>query len=192
MSTTQPIRNLEDLEALKNYFLVQKPNLRNYALICIGVNTARRISDILSLKWGDVYQVESGTFRTHLVITEKKTQKTTMIALNQGAIDGLSAYLQSLPPVEHDQYIFIGRDKEKPISRVQAYRIIKDACHALNLPENISCHSLRKTFGYQAWISGTHPTLLVTIYNHSSFDVTKRYLGIEQDDKDKVFRNLNL
>ena len=30
------------------------------------------------------------------------------------------------------------------------------------------------------------------IYNHSSYQITKRYLGIEQDDKDKVFLNMNL
>lgn len=192
MSTTQPIRNLEDLESLKNYFLVQKPNLRNYALICTAVNTARRISDVLSLKWDDVYHMESNTFRTHLVLTEQKTKKNTMIALNHGAVEGLSIYLKSLPSIEKDQYIFVGKDKKKPISRIQAYRIIKEACEALNLSDHISCHSLRKTFGYQAWVSGTNPALLVSIYNHSSFDVTKRYLGIEQDDKDKVFLNLDL
>jgi len=192
MSTTQPIRNLEDLELLKNYYLTQKPNLRNYALICTAVNTARRISDILSLKWEDVYHIESGTFRKHLTLTEQKTQKNTMIALNHGAIQGLSVYLESLPPIQKDQYIFTGKDGKSPLSRIQAYRIIKDACHALNLSDHISCHSLRKTFGYQAWVSGINPALLVSIYNHSSFDVTKRYLGIEQDDKDKVFMNLDL
>lgn len=192
MSTTQPIRNLKDLESLKNYYLIQKPNLRNYALICTAVNTARRISDILSLKWGDVYHIESGTFRKHLILTEQKTQKSTMIALNHGAVQGLSIYLESLPSIKKEQYIFAGKDRTTPLSRVQAYRIIKDACHALNLSDHISCHSLRKTFGYQAWVSGTNPALLVSIYNHSSFDVTKRYLGIEQDDKDKVFMNLDL
>lgn len=30
------------------------------------------------------------------------------------------------------------------------------------------------------------------IYNHSSYAITKRYLGIEQDDKDDVFLHLNL
>ena len=33
MSTTQPIRNLENLERLKNYFLTECPNLRHYLQI---------------------------------------------------------------------------------------------------------------------------------------------------------------
>ena len=53
MGTSQPIRNEKDLEAFRNYYLEQKPNYRNYALICLGVNTALRISDILNLKWRD-------------------------------------------------------------------------------------------------------------------------------------------
>ena len=30
------------------------------------------------------------------------------------------------------------------------------------------------------------------IYNHSSYQITKRYLGIDQDDKDKLFMKLEL
>ena len=53
MGTAQPIRNDEELEAFRNYYLEQKTNYRNYALICLGVNSALRISDILKLKWND-------------------------------------------------------------------------------------------------------------------------------------------
>ena len=58
MGTTQPIRDLEELEKLKNYYLKEHPNMRNYALIKTGVNTALRISDILALRWKDVYNFE--------------------------------------------------------------------------------------------------------------------------------------
>ena len=192
MSTTQPIRNQHDLEQLKNYYLNQKPNLRNYALICTAVNTALRISDILILKWEQVYDFTLKKFRTHLEITEKKTGKHCMTALNQAAITGLRFYFESLSYVDPKHYIFTGHLRDTPLCREQAYRIIKNACNTLHLPDHISCHSLRKTFGYHAWLAGTNPALLVSIYNHSSFEVTKRYLGIEQDDKDHLFLNLTL
>ena len=32
----------------------------------------------------------------------------------------------------------------------------------------------------------------MSIYNHSSIEITKRYLSIDQDDKDKVFLTMNL
>ncbi len=192
MSTTQPIRKMEDLELLKNFYLTEKPNLRNYALICTAVNTALRISDILNLTWGNVYHIESKRFRIHLEIIEKKTQKRTLIALNQNVIQALSLYLESLSSVTEKQYIFTAKHSMTPLCREQAFRIIRTACIALKLPENISPHSLRKTFGYHAWVSGANPALLVSIYNHSSYNITKRYLGIEQDEKDQVFLHTKL
>ena len=55
MNTAQPIRRDEDLERIKNYYLTEHPNPRNQLLMILGLNTALRISDILSLRWKDVY-----------------------------------------------------------------------------------------------------------------------------------------
>ncbi|MDR3063657.1 MAG: tyrosine-type recombinase/integrase, partial [Methanobrevibacter sp.] len=87
---------------------------------------------------------------------------------------------------------FKSKNLSKPLSRTQAYRIIKNAGIKMNLEQVISCHTLRKTFGYHAWKSGTPPALLMNIYNHSSYEITKSYLGIDQDDRDGVFLSNNL
>lgn len=63
MATTQPIKNKKELQALRDYYLMQKPNLRNYALIVTGINTALRIGDTLQLTWSDVYDDGTGKFR---------------------------------------------------------------------------------------------------------------------------------
>lgn len=89
-------------------------------------------------------------------------------------------------------YLFYGKSPNSPLSHCQAYRILKNASAALQLETPISCHSLRKTFGYYAWQAGVPSVMLMNIYNHSNFQITKRYLGIEQDEKDKVFLDLDL
>ena len=190
MGTTQPIKSIRELDALKDYYLTKKPNFRNYALICTGVNTALRIGD--NLKGDDVYDFKVNRFRSHIVVHEHKTGKENIIAPNKNVLYGLSLHKETLPNMQPTHFIFAGRNYNSPLSRTQAFRIIKQACEDLNLSGNISCHSLRKTFGYHAWISGINPAILMVIYNHSSFQVTKRYLGIEQDDKDRVFLNMNL
>lgn len=92
-----------------------------------------------------------------------------------------------------DTYIFKSRiGANQPIGRICAFRIIKEAVNDLNLEGIISCHPLRKTFGYHAWKKGVPPALIMSIYNHSSIEITKRYLSIDQDDKDEVFLGMNL
>ena len=153
-----------------------------------------RITDILQLKWGDIYDFSKERFFSHITVTEQKTGKVNVVALNSAAKDALTYYMLSINsrPCAHT-FLFVSRKGyNKPIGRCQAFRIIKEAAGAVGLDEHISCHSLRKTFGYYAWQQGTPPALLMNIYNHSSYSITKRYLGIEQDDKDNVFMNISL
>lgn len=194
MSTTVPIKDKDVLEEFKNYYL-KKKNYRNYSLIVIGLNTALRISDILSLKWSDVYNFSANRFKEHIELHEQKTGKQSVIALNHSAVSALQCYKNHLPASEvyKEKYIFTGQKTvNKPIGRVQAYRIIKKAATDTGLEEHISCHSLRKTFGYFAYKSGTDSVMLMEIYNHSSFIVTQRYLGIRQEERDAVFMQINL
>lgn len=192
MSTTQPIRNLAQIQELKDYYFRDKPNMRNYALICLGINSALRISDLLELKWKDVYQFSEEHFLAHITIAERKTGKRTQIALNQSALASLEQYRNTLPKIHREDYLFPGKKENTHLCRSQAFRIIQNAGQHLHFENRISCHSLRKTFGYHAWKSGTPPVLLMSIYNHSSYQITKRYLGIDQDDKDHIFLQVNL
>ena len=94
-------------------------NLRNYALICLGINSALRISDLLDLRWRDVYSFERSSFLTHISIQEQKTGKKTRIALNQNATQGLCCYMNSLGQVTANSYIFPGRSSDQHLSRTQ-------------------------------------------------------------------------
>lgn len=192
MGTTQPIRNKENVRLMRDFYFTVEPNPRNYALIALGLNSALRISDLLHLKWDDVWAEPTERFRKHLALTEQKTGKSQTILLNENATSALAYFRETLPHPSPDDYVFIGRNNGEPLCRSQAYRIVRHAADALSLGENISCHSLRKTFGYHAWKMGTQPAVLMSIYNHSSFAVTMRYLGIEQEDKDEVFSKINL
>lgn len=192
MSTTEPIKDLDKLRELKNYYL-EMNDYRNYALVSMGVNTALRISDLLSLRWCDVYDFENKEFRKHVIIIEKKTGKRNKFAINKSAIFTLKRYKKNLPPESPLEYLFKSqKGNNRPITRNQAFRIIKNAANAIGLEGNISCHSLRKTFGYWIWKNGASPVLIMNIFNHSSFEITKRYLCIDQDDKDEIYMTVNL
>jgi integrase len=114
-------------------------------------------------------------------------------------LDGQNKYFTHIADknLMEEEYIFAnnrrGKDgKAKPISRQQAYRIINEAGVGSHTGYRVTCHSLRKTFGYHAWRSGVHMALLVEIYNHSGYEMTRRYLGIAQDERDEVYLKIKL
>ncbi|MCL1893444.1 MAG: tyrosine-type recombinase/integrase [Holophagaceae bacterium] len=188
MPVAEPIKNKSQLTKMAKFWL-KHGNVRNYTMIILGVYSALRMVDLLRLKWKDVYDFDLQEFRRHIVLTEKKTGKQTIIAINCKAIVALKMCFQE----KRGEFIFGNNRKEpKALSRVQAWRIIKIAAKGVKLDGQISCHSLRKTFGYFAWKAGVLPVMLMDIFNHSSFEITKRYLGITQEDRDKVYLGMVL
>ena len=189
MNKSQPIKNKEKLDRFKNFYIEEEYNPRNYMFISLGLNTALRVSDLLKFTWNDVYNFDNG-FRTNVKLTEQKTTKQSVIFLNSRIINSLSWYKsEEIIKFSPDTFLFSNADNQH-ISRSTAYRIVHNAAVSCEIEGVISPHSLRKTFGYYAWKQGTSPVLLMVIYQHSSFEITKRYLGIEQDERDSVFRDV--
>lgn len=188
---TTPIKNQKDIELIKSYFLEAK-KYRDYCLFTIGINTSLRISDILTICWHHMYDFEQQKFKAHLFLCEQKTGKKNCIAINRNCVEALTLLMEHTPSVSPQSYIFCGNNTQKHISRNRAWHIIKKAAETNHIEGNISCHSMRKTFGYHAWKKGAQPALIMNIFNHSNIEITKQYLSIDQDEKDILFHAINL
>ena len=174
MNTVQPIRDKKTIEAMKRELL--KSGTRDYMLFMLGVNTGLRISDILKLKVSDVKN------KSHITLTEDKTDKAKRIKIN-GLKQELDNYIDGL---QADDYLFQSQKGDnKPITRIQAYRILNKAADKLKLDE-VGTHTLRKTFGYHFYQKTKDVALLQELFNHSAPSVTLRYIGINQDIMDKA------
>ena len=188
MAAKEPIRRKDQVLKLSAYYS-ERGQLRNQCLILLGVHTALRISDLLRLTWDDVYDFERRRIHGSFVLTEKKTGKSKRIALNKHLVRALTRYAKQA--AKPGGFLIANARTGRAISRIQAYRLVRAAAEALKFTVRVSCHSLRKTFGYHAWKSGVSPAVIMEIYNHSSFAVTRRYLGVTQDDKDEVYLRLS-
>jgi integrase len=180
MNTAQPIR---DMKLIKDVMEVYKKGSKQHLLLAFALNTGLRISDILKSKVKDCV-------RGYWKDREEKTGKEKIIQLNPKLQLLIRDYVEAHKLQDEDYLFFSNKNKAKPISRIQAHRIVAHAGDMVGL--TLSCHSLRKTFGYIAYKNGVDLSLLQYIFNHSSQAVTLRYIGVTQDEANKVTSALSI
>jgi integrase len=78
------------------------------------------------------------------------------------------------------------------LERVAAYKIINATCEEAGLEERVGTHTLRKTFGYHHYQKYKDIAILQKILNHSSPNITMRYIGVEQDTIDYSYLHFAL
>mgnify|MGYP003805413097 CR=1 FL=1 len=181
MEKVEPIRDKDKIELMKSDLL--KQGYRNYMMFILGINTGLRIGDLLKLKVNDVKE------RTHIVLREQKSGKAKRFMINDRLKQEIDKYIQGMAD---DDYLFQSQKGDnRPISRVQAYRILNGAAERIGL-ESIGTHTLRKTFGYWHYQQYKDVALLQDLFNHSAPSITLRYIGINQDAMDKTIEDFYL
>jgi len=85
--------------------------------------------------------------------TEVKTHKQKIIAHNTVAKQSLAAFADEA--ALSGRFLIENHQTTKAIRRIQSYRLISAAAEALKFQYPVSCHTLRKTFGYHTWKIGT-------------------------------------
>jgi len=182
MNFVQPVREKEKIDEIKTE--LKKSGYRDYLLFVTGINTGLRISDLIKLKVKDIRN------NTHVIITEQKTGKQKRFLINPNLTAIMNEYIKNLPD---EEYIFKSRQGgNKPITRVQAYRIINNAVRKSGVADQVGTHTLRKTFGYHHYQLYKDIAVLQDIFNHSAPSITLRYIGINDDMKDKTIENFVL
>ena len=161
--------------------LAKDGNYKMSLLIAIGCFTGLRISDILALRWNQILNVDEFT------VIEKKTGKQRTLRLNPQLQKHIQECYEQIKPIGVKAPILVSQ--KGTIYTIQAInRILKDIKKKYRLKiKNFSCHSLRKTFGRQVYNMNSENSELALIklmelFNHSNVAITKRYLGLRQEE----------
>jgi integrase len=186
MNVVEPIRDVEIIHAIEDRLatLDTAKGMRQYLLFECGIYLGLRISDLTKLTVGMVRG------REYFTLKEKKTGKVNQVPI----ADKLRRVLkQRLKDAADDEVIFPsrqGKDSGKAIaiSRRTAYNDIQDIGNMAGIDFCIGCHTLRKTFGYQFYKQYGDIAMLMVWFNHSSVEVTKRYIGIDLDERAKAIK----
>ena len=184
MKFVEPVKSVKEIDRIKK--LLSKK--RDICLFTFGINSSLRVSDLLSLKIGDV--LDGNSIKDSISIREAKTDKTKSFPLNDSIKKALKEYLAERKDAQPEEPLFLSRKNGAAIKRCQAWKIINDAGDAIGL--NLGTHTMRKTFGYQVYKTTKNLGLVQKLLNHSNSADTLRYIGITKEEMDAVYVNLNL
>lgn len=177
----QPLRTPKEIEDMK-WALSRYCSERDRFMFVFGINTGLRVSDIVPLKVGEVRG------KSHVVIREQKTGKVKRFKIPAKLRHEVEAYAAQMGDGD---YLFASRKGNSHITPTQAYRALVKAGEVLGR-DDIGTHTMRKTFGYHYYRDTRDLAFLQEIFNHSAPSITKRYIGITQDEIDETLEDFAL
>lgn len=176
----QPLRSKIEIEDMKDS-LRRWCGERDRFLFIFGINTGLRISDIVPLKVKDVRG------KTQVVIVENKSSKKRIVNIKEIQSE-IEAYTKGM---DSEAWLFPSRKGNGHITPTQAYRALVKAGEMIDR-EDIGTHTMRKTFGYHYYKRTKDVAMLQEIFNHSAPSITKRYIGITQDEINQSLEGFKL
>lgn len=174
--------------------VVQKFNgryaIRNRTLFVLGLACGGRISELLSLNIGDVWQYSKpvDTIYFQKANTKGKRQGRAVPikeAAKEAIFELITLYQSQWNKVTDDMPLFLSQ-KGGRISRQQAHDILKDAFKKAQLQGKVSTHSLRKTYASKLLKQGGNLHTVKEALGHTSIATTQEYLSIDFNELKKA------
>lgn len=167
--------------------------VRDRALFLLGVMAGFRVSEMLSLRLRDVLRHGKITDRITVERRYMKGKKQSRtVPLHDIAKEALQEWVDQLGKTSPQSFVFRSRKgPNKPISRVQAHRILSAIFESLELPGKLGTHAMRKTFA-----NNVHQKLGRDIFKtqkalgHRNISTTVKYLAFTENEIDDAIRNL--
>lgn len=160
-------------------------------LIGTGAFTGLRISDILSLTWNQLLNKEV------IELHEMKTGKFRKIKINQDLQSLIISNYLAMGEPNVENLVFVNKYGTKQINVQWVNTKLKEIFTKYSIKtQNPSTHSLRKSFGRKIWEINNYSekslVLLSELFNHSNIQITKRYLGIKEQELFDVYDSLTI
>ncbi len=158
---------------------------RNAALFVLALKTGFRISELLSLRIGDIFQY--GQVADQVTVKRssmKRRIEGRTVVIHPEARVYLKEWISELGSPAGDLFLFVSRKGDnRALSRQQAWAIFTAAFRASRLTGKLGCHATRKTFAARVH-ERLGRDLLKTqrALGHRSLASTVSYLSFDEED----------
>ena len=190
MKGTRPLTQLEIQAVLKSFR--GKYQARDRALFLLGLKSGLRISELLSLRVGDVIQYGAAVERISVERRATKGRREgRTVLLHPEAKEAIEVWLGELDArgrLDPDQFLFPSRKgRNRPVSRVHAWRVLRGAYTENKLPGKLGTHSMRKTFAARIYDAlGGDLVKTQRALGHRNINSTAQYLSFKEEEIDEA------
>jgi integrase len=163
---------------------------RDKALFLLGVKSGFRISELLSLHVGDVWQHGRLVDRVTVERRHMKNQREGRTVLPhpeaKAALVTWLLTLRQMPGCMALTFVFRSRKGvNRPISKVQAWWILHEAVTTNELTGKVGTHAMRKTFANRVYHQLNHDLVKTQrAMGHKNINSTVAYLSFVEDEID--------
>ena len=182
----EPIRDRKAIKRIKHN-LEDQP--RNLCLFTLGINSAYRANELLSLKVGQVDYLSAGDL---LELKQSKQQEYRAITINQTAVEAIELWLSHHPNPRSNEPLFPSTQKDKTLTVPTVCNLLKQWCEEAGLQGNFGSHTMRKTWGYWQYQNDAAIPLLMEAFGHTTQKQTLDYLCIQSAEIQELYTKLEL
>ena len=166
MNWVAPIKDEETLDMFRE--ALKEVGEKYYILFELGIGTGLQLQDVLKFKVKDVKNKKEINVKIG-----KHKQKITF-KIPPYLQKEIKEYIKDKPD---NHYLIPGHStKNKPVSREQAYRVLRSAGHHVGL-HSIGAQTMRKTYAYRYYKETGDIYHLQALFNHASPSITYRFIG---------------
>ena len=149
-------------------------SVRNRAMLELLYATGLRVSELISLKFSNIDIDEM------FVKIIGKGSKERLVPFGQKAQLYLKRYLRVRNDKKNSEFVFLTK-LNKPISRIEFWRQLKQIAIKAGITKNITPHTLRHSFATHLLTGGADIRFVQEMLGHSSISTTQIYTHISQE-----------
>ena len=164
--------------------------VRNRALFIVGIKTGFRISELLSMRLGDVVQhgkvVERVTVSARNMKGRERSRTILVHPDAKTAITEWIADLERRRPTTRETYLFPSQiGVNRPLSRSHVAKVLKDCFDPNGIGGKLGTHCMRKTFANRVYdLLGHDLPKTQRAMGHANINSTIKYLSFREEDID--------
>jgi integrase/recombinase XerD len=173
------VLSLEEIENIQaSIDLSTKEGQRNKAIIEVLYSCGLRISELINLKFSDMF-LDEGFIRV-----EGKGNKQRLVPISQTAIKEINNYLLDRSHLDikkgSENVVFLSK-RGTPISRIMVFHFIKQYAEAAGIKKNISPHTFRHSFATHLLEGGANIRAIQQMLGHEKITTTEIYTHMDRE-----------